>query len=171
MAVSPAAELIAGQSLFSRLLFGHETQADDAPVVRYVHIHHPQFAASWPLSTSHPVQIGNPIGINPVGESGARPIAKASARSHSCVGQRMKASSKHHLNFAKSLQPTPEAAKSRLARLRRRQRLLLHDRKLAKLAKQLALSSSPGSLRGDPKVGSASPRTMVILRRLGRANL
>jgi hypothetical protein len=58
----------------------------------------------------------------------------------------MKASNRHRLNFVKSLQPTPEAAKSRLARLRRRQRLLLHDRKLAKIAKQLALSSSPGPL-------------------------
>jgi hypothetical protein len=63
----------------------------------------------------------------------------------------MKASRRPRLDFIKSLQPTPEAAMSRLARLRRKQRLLLHDRNLAKIAKQPTLSSSPGKRR-DPKV-------------------
>jgi hypothetical protein len=39
------------------------------------------------------------------------------------------------------MQPTPEAAMSRLARVRRKQRLLLHERKLVEIAKQLARSS------------------------------
>jgi len=53
----------------------------------------------------------------------------------------MSASRRHRITFTKSLQPTPEAAMSRLARLRRKRRLLLHERKLIEIAKQLARSS------------------------------
>jgi len=54
------------------------------------------------------------------------------------------------IDFIKSLQPTPEAAMSRLARLRRKQRLLLHDRKVAKIAnagirRWIGLSEDDGS--------------------------
>jgi len=53
----------------------------------------------------------------------------------------MDASRRPRLEFIKSMQPTPEAAMSRLARVRRKQRLLLHERKLVEIAKQLARSS------------------------------
>jgi hypothetical protein len=48
-------------------------------------------------------------------------------------------------NVPRSLQPTPEAAKSRLARLRRKQLMLRLDRKRATLTPQNA-TFPPGSL-------------------------
>ena len=48
------------------------------------------------------------------------------------------------INFVKSLQPTPEAGMGRLARLRRQQRLLLHDRRRKK-NQQFVFPGSPGS--------------------------
>jgi len=49
-------------------------------------------------------------------------------------------------NVPRSLQPTPEAAKSRLARLRRKQLMLRLDRKRATLTSQNAALPAPGSL-------------------------
>lgn len=51
-------------------------------------------------------------------------------------------------NVPRSLQPTPEAAKSRLARLRRKQLMLRLDRQRATLTPQNATPPAPGSL--DP---------------------
>lgn len=51
-------------------------------------------------------------------------------------------------NVPRSLQPTPEAAKSRLARLRRKQLMLRLDRKRATLTLQNTTPPAPGSL--DP---------------------
>ncbi|HWM24715.1 MAG TPA: hypothetical protein VNP98_07815 [Chthoniobacterales bacterium] len=48
-------------------------------------------------------------------------------------------------NVPRSMQPTPEAAKSRLARLRRKQLMLRLDRKRATLTPQNA-TPPPGSL-------------------------
>jgi hypothetical protein len=46
----------------------------------------------------------------------------------------------------RSLQPTPEAAKSRIARLRRKQRLLLKNKKRASLLKLATLPPAPDPL-------------------------
>ncbi|HEV2842539.1 MAG TPA: hypothetical protein VGW39_14545 [Chthoniobacterales bacterium] len=49
-------------------------------------------------------------------------------------------------NVPRSLQPTPEAAKSRLARLRRKQLMLRLDRKRATLSPQSTTPPALGSL-------------------------
>jgi hypothetical protein len=46
-------------------------------------------------------------------------------------------------NVPRSLQPTPEAAKSRLARLRRKQLMLRLDRKHATLGQQTGIRPAP----------------------------
>lgn len=49
-------------------------------------------------------------------------------------------------NVPRSLQPTPEAAKSRLARLRRKQLMLRFDMKRTMLAQENAIPPAPDPL-------------------------